>query len=149
MSDTAYGVDLQNRTCACRIWQLTGIPCVHAMAAIAYLNQNAESFVSSSYTRLSFLKSYNYNINPLNGTAMWPQVDYQKPLPPKRRRLPGRPKVKRRRRDAGEREMSGHVTHSVTRRGGLIRCSICKGVGHNKKKCPTKNTGIYMFPCSF
>ena len=139
MCDSAYGVDLLARRCACRMWQLTGIPCVHAMAAIANMNQDAEAFVSSSFTKEAFLRCYQYSINPVNGSDMWPDVPYDKPLPPKRRRLPGRPTVKRR-RDAGEREMS---SHTVTKRGTQIRCSICKVTGHNKKSCqsnPRKNS---------
>nr|KAJ0209473.1 hypothetical protein LSAT_V11C400171450 [Lactuca sativa] len=85
----------------------------------------------------AYLKCYNYNINSLNGSDMWPEVPYQNPLPPKIRRLPGRPSVKRK-RDAVERELSGPVRHSVIRKGALIRCSMCKEPGHNKKKCPSK-----------
>nr|KAJ0186310.1 hypothetical protein LSAT_V11C900492840 [Lactuca sativa] len=119
-NDVAYGVDLTAKTCACRIWQLTGIPCLHGVAAISSLNQDAETYVKDAY-----VKCYNYSINPLNGSDMWPEVPYRKPLPPKRRRLL-------------DRELSGLVRHFVTRRGSLIRCSICKEPSHNKKKCPSK-----------
>ncbi|XP_052621668.1 uncharacterized protein LOC111893335 [Lactuca sativa] len=110
-NDAAYGVDLIAKTCACRIWQLTGIPCLHGVAAISSLNQDAETYVSQSYSKEAFLKCYNYSINPLNGSDMWEEVPYRKPLPPKRRRLPGRPSMKRK-RDAVERELSGpHQVH--------------------------------------
>ncbi|KAL4583140.1 hypothetical protein LXL04_007705 [Taraxacum kok-saghyz] len=36
--DQSYGVDLIRRVCDCRGWQLTGIPYLHVMAAIANLN---------------------------------------------------------------------------------------------------------------
>ncbi|KAI3701118.1 hypothetical protein L2E82_45763 [Cichorium intybus] len=135
--DAVFGVDLIARKCACRIWQLSGVPCVHAMAAIAYLNQDPETFVSPMFSKEAFLKCYKYSINPLNGSNMWPSVDYMKPLPPKKRRLPGRPTVKRK-RDAGERELSGKNRHTVGRKGSLIRCSVCKVIGHNKTKCPSQ-----------
>ncbi|PWA98098.1 DNA replication helicase [Artemisia annua] len=35
--DEAFGVNLMNRTCDCRLWNLTGVPCVHSVAA--YMNQ--------------------------------------------------------------------------------------------------------------
>ncbi|CAI9286106.1 unnamed protein product [Lactuca saligna] len=38
-----------------------------------------------------------YTIRPLNCSSMWPEVDYTKPFPPKKRRLPGRPTMKRKR----------------------------------------------------
>ncbi|CAI9287332.1 unnamed protein product [Lactuca saligna] len=145
--DAAYGVDLIAKTCACRIWKLTGIPCLHGVAAISSLNQDAETYVSQSYSKEAYLKCYNYSINPLNGSDMWEEVPYRKPLPPKRRRLPGRPSVKRK-RDAVERELSGPVRHSVTRRGSLIKCSICKEPSHNKKKCPSKQQTNTSAPSS-
>nr|KAJ0207720.1 hypothetical protein LSAT_V11C500292480 [Lactuca sativa] len=124
-----------------------GIPCLHGVAAISSLNQDAETYVSQSYSKEAYLKCYNYSINPLNGNDMWPEVPYRKSLPPKRRRLPGRPLVKRK-RDAVERELSGPVSHSVTRRGALIRRSICKEPGHNKKKCPSKQQTNTSAPSS-
>ncbi|XP_023732468.1 uncharacterized protein LOC111880288 [Lactuca sativa] len=103
---TDYGVDLIAKTCVCRIWQLTGTPCLDGVVAIYSLNQDAETYVSQSYSKKAYLKCYNYSINPLNGSDMWPEIPYRKNLPPKRRRLPGRPSVKRK-RDAVERELSG------------------------------------------
>ncbi|CAI9271184.1 unnamed protein product [Lactuca saligna] len=120
--DAACGVDLIAKTCACRIWQLTTIPCLHGVAVISSLNQDAETYVSQSYNKEAYLKCYNYSTNPLNGSDMWPEVPSRKPLPPRRIRLPGRPLVKRK-RDAVEKELSGPVRHSVTRRGALIRGS--------------------------
>ncbi|XP_024164163.1 uncharacterized protein LOC112171170 [Rosa chinensis] len=40
-----YVVDLTRRTCACRRWDLTGIPCKHAISAIHFMRQNPEDFV--------------------------------------------------------------------------------------------------------
>nr|KAJ0214936.1 hypothetical protein LSAT_V11C300152360 [Lactuca sativa] len=78
---------------------------------------------------------------------MWPNVPYHKPLPPKRRRLPGRPSMKKK-RDAIEREISGPSTQIVTRSGTLIRCGICKEPGHNKKKCPSNQQSNTSIPSS-
>ncbi|KAL4563609.1 hypothetical protein LXL04_027654 [Taraxacum kok-saghyz] len=79
-----YVVNLNNRTCGCRAWQLTGIPCVHGVAAISYLNRNHEEYVAEWFTTAMFAKSYMYTIKPLNGSEMWPEVEYTKPLPPKK-----------------------------------------------------------------
>nr|KAJ0209831.1 hypothetical protein LSAT_V11C400188300 [Lactuca sativa] len=147
LNDTAYGVDLIAKTCACRIWQLTGISCLHGVVVIYSLNQDAETYVSQSYSKEAYLKCYNYRINPLNGGDMWPKVPYHKPLPPKRRRVHGRPSVKKK-KDAVERELSGLVRHFVTRKETLIRCSICKEPGHNKKKCPSKQQTNTSAPIS-
>ncbi|CAI9293025.1 unnamed protein product [Lactuca saligna] len=52
----AYSVDLGKNTCACRAWQLTGYPCVHAYAAISNLNRDPEDYVSPWLTTTMFGK---------------------------------------------------------------------------------------------
>nr|KAJ0196798.1 hypothetical protein LSAT_V11C700356290 [Lactuca sativa] len=146
-TDVAYGVDLIAKKCACRIWQLTGIPCLHGVAAISYLNHDAGAYVSQSYTTEAYLKCYKYSINPLNSSDIWPDVPYHKPLPPKRRRLPGRPSMKKK-RDAIERELTGPSRQTVSRRGSIIKCGICKEPGHNKKKCPSNQQSNTSVPSS-
>ncbi|XP_052622748.1 pollen-specific leucine-rich repeat extensin-like protein 3 [Lactuca sativa] len=81
-------------------------------------------------TTEAYLKCYKYSINPLNSSDMWPDVPYHKPLPPKRKRIPDGPSVKRK-RDVVEREFSGPSRQTVTRRGSLIRCvpSSSRGSG--------------------
>ncbi|CAH1420922.1 unnamed protein product [Lactuca virosa] len=60
-------------------------------------------------------------------------------LPLLRRRLPGRPCVKRK-RDQAERELSGHTRHTVSRADIPLRCTICHQTDHNKATCPSKPT---------
>ncbi|KAL4590926.1 hypothetical protein LXL04_003873 [Taraxacum kok-saghyz] len=103
-----YAVNLNNRTCGCRAWQLTGIPCVHGVAAISYLHRNHEEYVAECH------------------------------YPPKKRRLPGRPKMKRR-IDESERQDRGHK-HSVSKKRAVLKCRICKLPGHNKTTCPQRPT---------
>lgn len=129
----AFSVDIGEKTCSCRAWQLSGIPCLHAIAALAHLNISAESYVSLWYKSDMFLNAYRYNIQPINGSAMWPNTDYTPPLPPKKRRMPGRPTIKRK-TDASERE-DRPGKQNVSRQGLVIKCSICKQKGHNKKTC--------------
>nr|KAJ0221628.1 hypothetical protein LSAT_V11C200067850 [Lactuca sativa] len=80
----AFDVDLIRRVCECRSWQLRGIPCLHGLAVIAYLNYNAQSYVAHCSSKQSFLSSYTYNVHPLHGSPMWPKIIYQKHLPPKK-----------------------------------------------------------------
>ncbi|KAL4558608.1 hypothetical protein LXL04_036809 [Taraxacum kok-saghyz] len=120
-----------------REWQLTGIPCVHGMAAIASLNLNPKNYVAKCFYKTAYLNSYAHAIRPLNDSSLWPtNPDLFKLLPPTKRRLPGRPCVKRK-RDAVENQMTGR--HTVFRRGIAQRCTLCQETGHNKAKCPKKN----------
>ncbi|GJX77241.1 RNA-directed DNA polymerase, eukaryota, reverse transcriptase zinc-binding domain protein [Tanacetum coccineum] len=42
----SFVMDIQARTCSCRSWQLSGIPCVHTVAALAFLNKDPETYLS-------------------------------------------------------------------------------------------------------
>ncbi|CAH1430558.1 unnamed protein product [Lactuca virosa] len=92
-----YGVNLKEKTCACRLWELSGIPCVHAQVAILYTNQDPVNFISSWFSKNNYKSTYDQNIHPVNGSILWEETSYTKPLPPIERRMPGRPSVKRRR----------------------------------------------------
>nr|KAJ0220123.1 hypothetical protein LSAT_V11C200099760 [Lactuca sativa] len=130
-----YGVDLEKRECGCRCWRLTGIPCVHAICAISSLNLDPEEFVAEWFTKSAFLRAYEYTIHPLNDSTLWPHMlDFHQILPPIRRRLPGRPCIKRK-RDQAENELSGNTRHAISRAGVQHRCTICNETGHNKATC--------------
>nr|KAJ0208438.1 hypothetical protein LSAT_V11C500283920 [Lactuca sativa] len=111
----AYSIDLGKKTCVCRAWQLTSYPCVHAYAVISNLNRDSEDYVSPWLTTTMFGNAYMYTIKAINGNDMWSDVDYIKPLPPKKRRMPGRPSTKRK-KDQIERELKGNK-HTVLKRG--------------------------------
>ena len=123
-----YDVNLETRTCGCRSWQLRAYPCVHALAAIAYMNLKAEDYIDECYSKSSFLASYEYTINPLADSSMWPRNPaLNSILPPLKRRMPGRPCVKRK-RASNENEISGKKPsrHTVRRNGIDLRCTLCK-----------------------
>ncbi|XP_057417051.1 uncharacterized protein LOC130711447 [Lotus japonicus] len=44
-----YAVNLDAKSCACRRWDLTGIPCCHVVACIWYNNTRPEDFVDPYY----------------------------------------------------------------------------------------------------
>lgn len=44
-----YGVELKDRHCACRRWDLSGIPCAHAITCMWYNNTQPERFVDNCY----------------------------------------------------------------------------------------------------
>ena len=116
------------------------------MTAIASQNLDPELYVADCFKKDKFLQAYAYIITPLNDSSLWPtDPDITLfPLPPKRRRLPGRPATKRKSYKA-ERELSGKRREKVSRKGDQQMCTLCHGPGHNKSKFPTKagtsNTG--------
>ncbi|KAI5447485.1 hypothetical protein KIW84_015080 [Lathyrus oleraceus] len=80
------------------LWQeLVGISCRHAVAALGFRNQSLEDFADDYYSKDTYEKCYGYNVSPINGQDMWPEVDMEEMLPPSYKRGPGRPKKLRRR----------------------------------------------------
>nr|GEW30955.1 pentatricopeptide repeat-containing protein [Tanacetum cinerariifolium] len=41
----AFRVDEEYRTCTCRLWKLSGLPCAHAIAVIFKLNKRVEDYI--------------------------------------------------------------------------------------------------------
>ncbi|KAL4586045.1 hypothetical protein LXL04_010676 [Taraxacum kok-saghyz] len=92
----AYQVDLDQKFCTCRLWAVFGIPCIHACAAMNFTHHQPQDFISEWFTKKKFAETYIGNIRPLNGSNMWARAPYTKPFPPIVRRMPGRPKIRRR-----------------------------------------------------
>ncbi|KAL3509677.1 hypothetical protein ACH5RR_029078 [Cinchona calisaya] len=50
-----FAVDLEKRVCDCRRWELTGIPCSHAVCCISLTGEEPESFVNQCYSKTLFM----------------------------------------------------------------------------------------------
>ncbi|GKD59177.1 hypothetical protein Tco_1296686 [Tanacetum coccineum] len=123
----AYAVDISARTCSCRSCQLSGIPYVHAVTVLAFLNKDPETYVSDWLKKDMFTKAYNYPIKPLKGSSFWPKIDHIKPLPPNERRVPGRPTVNRK-RDPSEKETKRRTTKGGEAKSTTIHIPASPGV---------------------
>lgn len=53
-----FVVDLRDRTCSCRRWMLTALPCPHACAAIQLSSETVESFIPTCYSTETFRQVY-------------------------------------------------------------------------------------------
>ncbi|KAK1406735.1 hypothetical protein QVD17_38343 [Tagetes erecta] len=126
----AYAVNIQEQSCTCGSWQLSGIPCRHTVAALVFINKEPDAYVSNWFKKDKFKDAYKHGITPLKGSIHWPKTDDIKPLPPKEKRMPGRPKVKRN-RDPSEKEKKNNKVKS----GRKMTCQNCQESGHNKRSC--------------
>ncbi|XP_050219968.1 uncharacterized protein LOC126670310 [Mercurialis annua] len=129
-----YVVNLKNRSCSCRAWDISGIPCAHALVCINFMRYNVVDYVDDWYKKEKYKLAYEFCLQPINGCRMWPKVGGSSILPPPYRKMPGRPK-KNRRRDPDE-EPKKHPRFA--RKGVAMTCSHCLSEGHNKRACPDK-----------
>lgn len=123
-------VDLANHTCVCRKWDVTGIPCAHAVAAIMSAKRQPESYVNECYNRDSYMRAYAPIIHPIPDQTEWVHTEFDPIVPPPLRRPPGRPKKARRR---GPDEPNN--PHLAKRTHQSLRCSNCQELGHNTRTC--------------
>ncbi|KAK9054930.1 hypothetical protein SSX86_026009 [Deinandra increscens subsp. villosa] len=131
-------VDLGEKWCACRRWEISGIPCRHAVAAIWDKHDHNEDvshllkWVNPIYTIKRWKEVYSHRINPLNGRALWEKVDVPTTLtPPTHHTQVGRPKKARKRSAV---EMEGHYGKK-SKKNMSISCSKCGNKGHNQRTC--------------
>ncbi|WVZ16927.1 hypothetical protein V8G54_009909 [Vigna mungo] len=130
-AENKFIVDIDKLECTCRKWAISGIPCCHALAAMKFLNLDAEEFILVCFRKSAYEAMYSSIVYPINGENMWQITPYNEVLPPKKRTLPRRPKKKRR---LHEWELVRDETRM--RKGGIQkRCGICKDLGHNRTSC--------------
>ncbi|KAL8525602.1 hypothetical protein ACS0TY_015011 [Phlomoides rotata] len=66
-----YTIDLNHWRCSCRAWQLTGIPCTHAICVILGGQLEPEDFVHDYYTVAMYKESYKFSIYGINYDTLW------------------------------------------------------------------------------
>jgi hypothetical protein len=130
--DHRFTVNLEDITCSCRFWQLSSLPCPHAISYIYYAGRCLEDFVARCYFVEEYNKIYAHYLQHVEGRAFWPVSNREKPLPPKYVRMPGRLKKERKRQDG---EKKKPTRGRLSKKGTVIRCKVCKGTGHNRTTC--------------
>ncbi|KAL0717156.1 hypothetical protein Bca4012_066478 [Brassica carinata] len=128
--ESLHVVNLVERKCTCRRFELEKLPCVHAIAAAEYRNVSRISLCSPYYTRNYLVSAYAESVKPVDSAQPVPEIVANQPcLPPTVRQQPGRPK-KNRMKSALE------VALSNKRPRKEHTCSRCRQSGHNAKTCP-------------
>ncbi|KAM6577255.1 hypothetical protein CsatB_029092 [Cannabis sativa] len=126
-------VDIRTRTCSCRRWQIYGLPCAHAAAALISCRHNVHLFAEACFTVGSYREVYSQAINPIPDKSLWHEQGEGTDggnakveimiRPPKTRRPPGRPKKKVLR------------VENFKRPKRVVQCGRCRMLGHSQKKC--------------
>ncbi|GKD46091.1 zinc finger BED domain-containing protein RICESLEEPER 2, partial [Tanacetum coccineum] len=108
-----YVVNMDIRVCSCRKWELTGIPCKHAVAAIYNMFENSVGVVVESRTVI---------------------------IPPFYKPSIGRP-PKKRKKSNDEIESQSASSVKLSRKGMSVNYGKCGNVGHNRKGCSGQGGG--------
>ncbi|KAJ4716053.1 Protein FAR1-RELATED SEQUENCE like [Melia azedarach] len=122
-------VNIGTHCCSCRDWQLYGIPCSHAVAALISCRKDVYAFTEKCFTVASYRETYAAEIHPIPGKIEWRKPgdsadnDTQVVRPPKFRRPPGRPEKKR------------ICVEDLNREKHTVHCSRCNQTGHYKTTC--------------
>ncbi|CAL5438302.1 unnamed protein product [Camellia sinensis] len=123
-------VNIGTHCCSCRDWQLYGIPCSHAVAALISARKDVYAFIERCFTVASYCETYSEDIHPIPGKIEWKKEgevpmdeDVQVVRPPKFRRPPGRPEKKR------------ICVEDFNREKHTVHCSRCNQTGHYKTTC--------------
>jgi hypothetical protein len=126
-----YTVNLEKRICSCGYFQLSGLPCSHAISAIYKCKKLVEDFIDPCYSIETFNKIYEHCLQPVEGEELWPISPNPRPQPPGFVKMPGRPKKNNRKRE----ETDKPKARKMTKHGTIIVCSMCGNSGHNKSSC--------------
>ena len=65
-----YAVKLREKTCSCRLWAITGMPCKYAALCIGYNRGRLQDFCHEFYHVKTYQTAYSGVIHPL------PEYDY-------------------------------------------------------------------------
>ncbi|KAJ9538480.1 LOW QUALITY PROTEIN: hypothetical protein OSB04_031213 [Centaurea solstitialis] len=71
LGNDAFIVDEDKKTCTCRMWQLSGLPCHHAVAALFYIHKHPEDYVPSWFWKDMYKVAYNHHLLPVQGMNQW------------------------------------------------------------------------------
>ena len=140
-----YVVDLRAKTCACRRWNLSGIPCAHAISAINSRGLDIYDYVHHSLTKNTYLKIYSYFIRPINGPNLWRKTDLPSIEPPTVKKQRGRPK-KKRQKEPGESRADEIGTCKLSKTNIPKKCRACGLEGHNKTTCSAPRSSPPLMP---
>ncbi|XP_047953517.1 uncharacterized protein LOC125199586 [Salvia hispanica] len=136
--DDRFVVTPSKRQCGCRKWDITGIPCLHGIAAINFLKRDVDEFVHQYFSVTKYKLAYGYGLPAVNGVKLWPVAEGFPVTPPHVRKMPGRPK-KVRTRDPFEKDPA---RPNKLRKICVMTCQNCFQEGHNSRSC--KNETVHV-----
>lgn len=121
-------VDIQSRTCSCRLWQVNGLPCPHGAILLFNMVQKPYSYIDKGFYVSSYRQSYSFMLYPFpRSEVQSADSDVTAPIVQKRR---GRPKRK------GIQSRGEKIKIKVnTKTKKKTKCGKCSEYGYNRMGC--------------
>jgi len=132
-------VDIFAKTCDCRRWQLTGVPCCHAIACLRHERIQPESVLPDCCVVATFKKAYAFSIWPCRDKSEWAHVNGPTISPPVYEKKVGRPPKSRKKQPH---EVQGKNGPKFSKHGVTIHCRHCSEANHNSGGCKLKKQGF-------
>uniref|UniRef100_A0A3Q7JXJ2 SWIM-type domain-containing protein n=1 Tax=Solanum lycopersicum TaxID=4081 RepID=A0A3Q7JXJ2_SOLLC len=138
-------VNLKEKKCTCRTWDLNGIPCPYAIKVMEHKKMIPKKEIHWYYSKEAALAVHKHKLQPVRGEPFWKCNLLHTIEPQKLVKLVGGPKLMR------EREKNEVVNRQgvwkQTRKRKVMTCSSCGEQNHNARGCekakqgkePTKN----------
>lgn len=107
-----FVVNLQDMTCTCRKWQVSGIPCKHALAFITSLpDEPIAKYVDLYYSVEKYRVTYNQLIPAIPDKSQWPKSNHGFFMhPPLLTTVAGRPKTERHKGNGDKKKGKGSTS---------------------------------------
>ncbi|XP_070038434.1 uncharacterized protein [Nicotiana tomentosiformis] len=131
--DDRNRVNLVEKKCTYRSWQLTGIPCPHSIRALKYKREDPMTEISWWHSKEAYLMTYRAKLMPVRGEKFWKVLPEHAMDPPPLAKTVGKPKVKRNREKDEANKRQGDW--AASRRGARMTCNICGELDHNSRTC--------------
>ena len=120
--DDTHTVCLSANSCTYRVWDLTRIPCQHAINALVHSKQDPHDHISRWYHRDSWEAAYLYKSMLVREKRFYKLQNYLPIAPPNVEKKKGIPQIKRMR---GANELRLVISgKNVTRNGYHVTCSV-------------------------
>nr|GEW60373.1 elongation factor G, III-V domain-containing protein [Tanacetum cinerariifolium] len=126
---TQHCVHTQDKTCSCGAWELSGIPCCHAIAAIKIRAKDPYDYVDC-YSKEKYLAAYGHPIEVVGSEKIWLHSRGGELLPPLPKAMPSRPKKARRRKCEPKKSKT-----KLSRHRRDMHCGNCKSSTHTNRTC--------------
>ncbi|KAL6189282.1 hypothetical protein ACLB2K_040671 [Fragaria x ananassa] len=132
-----HSVQLDTMSCTCRRYDLCGLPCSHAIAAIYSKGWSPDDYVAEWYTKKKYMQAYQVMLNPIAGVSEWEPIE-RKIAPPLYRRQLRRPK-KNKAKGLGETTPPSGTEKLPRSFYSRVSCGTCNQKGHNARSCARRN----------